>query len=101
MSRHLAYGTLPDSEFRSLLTPDATGLVKVACLAGGRRHRPMPGSLDVLTPEERHRLYMILHLEVVAHPDKSLELSGAILAGRGEDGGGQPVGGGPDGAAPN
>ena len=36
----------------------------------------------------------LLHLrhEQVAHPDKSLEVSGAILAGRGEDGGEWPGG---------
>ena len=44
----------------------------------------VPDSLDDLSPEERHRIYRMLRLEVLAYPDKSLEVSGAILAGRGE-----------------
>jgi Recombinase zinc beta ribbon domain len=59
----------------------------------------VPESLDALAPEERHQLYKMLRLEVVAHPDKSLEVSGAILTGGGEDGGGWPGWGGPDGMA--
>ena len=43
----------------------------------------VPDSLDDLSPEERHRIYRMLRLEVLAYPDKSLEVSGAILAGRG------------------
>ena len=52
----------------------------------------VPGSLDDLGPEERHQVYKMLRLEVRAYPDKSLEVSGAILAGRGEDPGERPDG---------
>jgi len=46
----------------------------------------VPESLDDLGPEERHQVYKMLRLEVLAYPDKSLEVSGAILDGRwGED----------------
>ena len=45
----------------------------------------VPGSLDDLVPEERHQVYKMLRLEVLAFPDKSLEVSGAILAGGSED----------------
>jgi site-specific DNA recombinase len=55
----------------------------------------VPGSLDDLVPEERHRVYKMLRLEVLAFPDKFLEVSGAILAGGGED-----PGVGPDGVRP-
>jgi hypothetical protein len=55
----------------------------------------VPGSLDDLGPEERHQVYKTLRLEVLAYPDKSLEVSGAILAGWGED-----PGEGPDGVWP-
>jgi site-specific DNA recombinase len=48
----------------------------------------VPASLDALPPEERHRLYKMLRLEVVAHPDQSLEVSGAIVDGNWADGGG-------------
>jgi len=57
----------------------------------------VPGSLDDLGPEERHQLYKMLRLEVLAYPDKSLEVSGAILAdGGGEEARERPNGGGPD-----
>jgi site-specific DNA recombinase len=47
----------------------------------------VPGSLDALTAEERHQLYKMLRLEVVALPDKSLEVRGAIAGvGEGQDG---------------
>jgi site-specific DNA recombinase len=48
----------------------------------------VPGSLDDLSPEERHQIYKMLRLEVLAYPDKSLEVSGAILAGGAENEGG-------------
>jgi hypothetical protein len=41
----------------------------------------VPESLDDLSPEERHRIYKKLRLEVLAYPDKSLEVRGAILGG--------------------
>jgi len=56
----------------------------------------VPGSLDDLGPEERHQVYKMLRLEVLAYADKSLEVSGAILAGGGKD-----AGEGPDGVRPN
>jgi hypothetical protein len=52
----------------------------------------MPHYTHVLgiSPEERHQIYKKLRLEVLAYPDKSLEVSGAILAVVAEnDGGGQ------------
>ena len=58
----------------------------------------MPESLDALASEERHQLYKMLRLEVVTHPDKSLEVSGAIVGGGGK-GDEWSGGGGPDGAA--
>jgi site-specific DNA recombinase len=48
----------------------------------------IPGSLDDLGPEERHQIYKMLRLEVLAYPDKSLQVSGAILAGEAENEGG-------------
>src|SRR5215217_1901645 len=57
----------------------------------------VPGSLDDLGPEERHQVYKMLRLEVLAYPDKSLEVSGSILAGGGEDPGEGPDGVGPGG----
>ena len=54
--------------------------------------RFVPAALDALSPEERHQLYKLLRLEVLGYPDKSLEVSGAILVG-----GGDPGKGGPDG----
>jgi site-specific DNA recombinase len=59
----------------------------------------VPESLNALTSEERHQLYKMLRLEVVAYPDKSLEVSGAIVGGGGEGGGGSS-GGGPNGVIP-
>ena len=38
----------------------------------------MPEALDVLQPEERHRVYKMLRLRAVAFPDGSLEVSGAL-----------------------
>jgi site-specific DNA recombinase len=38
----------------------------------------VPGALEDLSPKERHRIYRILHLKVVAHPDDKLEVSGAF-----------------------
>jgi hypothetical protein len=55
----------------------------------------VPGYLDDLGPEERHQFYKMLRMEVLAHPDKSLEVSGAILGG-GEDDPGE----GPDSVEP-
>jgi chromosome segregation ATPase len=48
----------------------------------------VPETLDDLSPEERHKIYKMLHLEVLAYPDKSLEVSGAILAVGAENEGG-------------
>jgi hypothetical protein len=60
----------------------------------------VPEDLDALAPEERHKLYKMLRLEVRAYPDESLEASGAILAGGGEEVRGRPDGVGPDGRDP-
>jgi len=38
----------------------------------------MPEALEVLQPEERHRVYNMLRLRTVAFPDGSLEVSGAL-----------------------
>jgi site-specific DNA recombinase len=43
----------------------------------------VPEELDSLGPEERHHVYKMLRLEVIAHPDKTLEVSGAIMSGLG------------------
>jgi site-specific DNA recombinase len=45
----------------------------------------VPEPLDGISPEERHQIYKMLRLEVLAYPDKSLEVSGAILAGGAEN----------------
>ena len=45
----------------------------------------VPKSLDNLSPEERNQIYKMLHIEVLAYPDKSLRVSG-ILVGGGEAG---------------
>jgi len=37
-----------------------------------------PKTLDVLSPEERHRLYRMLSLRAVANPDQSLKVSGSL-----------------------
>src|ERR671933_276103 len=34
--------------------------------------------MDALTPEERHSVYKMLRLEVLVHPDETLEVSGAF-----------------------
>lgn len=63
----------------------------------------VPGALDALPPEERHQLYKLLRLEVLAYPDKSLEVSGAIVGGGhgwGGNGGVKPGEGGPEGTSP-
>lgn len=57
----------------------------------------VPGSLDGLSPEERHQIYKVLRLEVLAYPDKSLEVSSAILAGSAGEGSGE----GPDVGTPS
>jgi hypothetical protein len=59
----------------------------------------VPGFLDDLGPEERHQIYKLLRVEVLAYPDKSLEVSGAMLAGGGEDPGEGPDGVGPGGGS--
>jgi DNA repair ATPase RecN len=41
----------------------------------------VPEALDALTPEERHRIYNMLRLEVLAYPDTSLEVCGALVGG--------------------
>ena len=49
----------------------------------------IPESLDDLSPEERHQIYRMLRLQVLAYPDKSLEVSGALVArvgGKDEEG---------------
>ena len=38
----------------------------------------VPEALEELSPEERHRVYRMLRLKVVAHPDDKLEVTGAI-----------------------
>jgi hypothetical protein len=37
-----------------------------------------PTALDSLAPEERHHVYKMLKLRVVAHSDEALEVSGAF-----------------------
>jgi hypothetical protein len=37
-----------------------------------------PTALDSLAPEERHHVYKMLRLKVVAHSDEALEVSGAF-----------------------
>jgi hypothetical protein len=41
----------------------------------------MPETLDALEPEERHRVYKMLRLKMVAFPDGTLEVSGALREG--------------------
>ena len=43
----------------------------------------VPESLDNLSSEERHQIYKMLRIEVLAYPDKSLEVSGSLVGGRG------------------
>ena len=38
----------------------------------------VPEALEELSPRERHQIYRMLHLRVVAHPDDMLEVSGAF-----------------------
>jgi site-specific DNA recombinase len=38
----------------------------------------VPGALESLSPRERHQVYRMLRLKVVAHPDDKLEVSGAF-----------------------
>ena len=38
----------------------------------------MPEALEALQPEERHHVYKMLRLRVVAFPDGALEVSGAL-----------------------
>jgi len=49
----------------------------------------VPEALDDLSSEERHKIYKMLRLEVLAYPGKSLEVSGAILVGAEENEGGR------------
>ena len=37
-----------------------------------------PEAMDALTPEERHSVYKMLRLEVLVHPNETLEVSGAF-----------------------
>jgi hypothetical protein len=39
-----------------------------------------PEALDSLAPEERHQLYRMLRLKVVAHLDESIELTGDLVS---------------------
>ena len=41
----------------------------------------IPETLDVLEPEERHRVYNMLRLRVLAFPDGTLEVSGTLREG--------------------
>ena len=41
----------------------------------------VPESLNDLSPEERHQIYKMLRLKVLAYPDKSLEVSGSLVDG--------------------
>ena len=34
----------------------------------------VPESLETLSPQERHRVYRMLRLKVVAHPDDTMEV---------------------------
>ncbi len=43
--------------------------------------RIAPEALDILSPEERCRLYRMLRLKVIATSDRSLEVSGALKQG--------------------
>jgi hypothetical protein len=40
----------------------------------------VPEALDSLAAEERHEIYRMLRLKVLAHPDKTLDVSGVIEA---------------------
>jgi hypothetical protein len=39
----------------------------------------MPEMIDALEPEERHRVYRMMRLEVHLTPDGSLEISGDVM----------------------
>lgn len=39
-----------------------------------------PEALETLTPEERHRFYMMLGLKVIVGADGSLEIDGTFIA---------------------
>ena len=41
----------------------------------------VPEALDSLGPEERHRIYKMLRLKVLVHPEARLEVSGVLGAG--------------------
>ncbi|MDX6381883.1 MAG: site-specific recombinase, partial [Rubrobacteraceae bacterium] len=41
-----------------------------------------PGAIDAATPEDRHRVYRLLNLRVVANTDGTLEVSGALINGQ-------------------
>ena len=43
--------------------------------------RMAPDALDALTPDERHRFYKMLRLQVTAYADSSLEVSGVFGQG--------------------
>jgi len=34
----------------------------------------VPEALETLSPQERHRVYRMLRLKVVAHPDNTMEV---------------------------
>jgi hypothetical protein len=40
-----------------------------------------PEVLEALSTEERHQLYGMLRLRVVANPDRSIEVTGALVLG--------------------
>ena len=40
-----------------------------------------PEALEALSAEERRRLYRMLRLRVVANPDRSIEVTGALVLG--------------------
>jgi site-specific DNA recombinase len=42
-----------------------------------------PDALDSLAPEERHRLYRMLRLKIVARPDETIELTGDLVSAAG------------------
>jgi len=40
-----------------------------------------PEALEALSAEERRRLYRMLRLRVVVNPDRSIEVTGALVLG--------------------
>jgi hypothetical protein len=38
----------------------------------------VPDALETLSPQERHRIYRMLRLKVVAHPDDTMEVQGVF-----------------------